>query len=105
VPATQSKSKLGVGPEAFDFTTLGSGRTGKAPQQVRKCTNLLWSDLDHGQGFVREKRNKREREKDSSSLSSLFLTLSTRLKQLVDLVYTLRLVQEVGAPTSSEGIP
>jgi len=61
--------------------------------------------LDHGQRFVREKSNKRERETDSSSLSSLFLALSPRLKQLVDLVYTLRLVKDVGAPTSSEGIP
>ena len=45
-PAAKSKSKLGTGPVAFDFAALRSGRTGKAPQQVRKCTNLLWFDLD-----------------------------------------------------------
>ena len=31
--------------ESFDFAMLRSGRTGKVPQRVRKCTNLLWSDL------------------------------------------------------------
>ena len=44
-PAAKSKSKLGASPVAFDFAALRSGRTGKAPQPVRKCTNLLWSDL------------------------------------------------------------
>jgi hypothetical protein len=43
--AGKSKSKLGAGLVAFDFAALRSGRTGKAPQQVRKCTNLSWSDL------------------------------------------------------------
>ena len=35
---------------AFDFAALRSGRTGQAPQQVRKCTNLLWSDLAQARG-------------------------------------------------------
>ena len=45
-PAAKSQSTLGTGPVAFDFAALRSARAGKAPQQVRKCTNLLWFDLD-----------------------------------------------------------
>jgi hypothetical protein len=46
VPAAKSKSKLGASPVVFDFIPLRSSRTVKTPQRVRKCTNLVWFDLD-----------------------------------------------------------
>ena len=45
VPVAKSKSKLGASPVAIRLHSATLSRMAKTPQQVRKCTNLLWFDL------------------------------------------------------------